>query len=53
MTTHAVSGLGTTADDYAGSCDGARIGRGLAVRGVRVRSEGGAAVHAWPHPPAR
>ena len=47
MTTHAMSGRGTTAEDYAESCDGARIGRGLAVRGERVRSDGGAAVAAW------
>ena len=38
VTTHAMSGLGTTPDDYARSCRGARIGTGLAVRGETVRS---------------
>jgi flavodoxin len=38
VTTYAMSGLGTTLDDYAQSCNGARIGRGLAVRGEEVRS---------------
>jgi flavodoxin len=38
ITTHAMSGLGTTPDDYARSCRGARIGRGLAVRGEEARS---------------
>jgi flavodoxin len=38
VTTHAMSGLGTTPDDYAESCGGARIGRGLAVRGEQARS---------------
>jgi hypothetical protein len=46
VTTHAMSGLGTTADDYARSCRGARIGAGLAVRGEEVRS-GGSAVDAF------
>jgi flavodoxin len=44
--TYAVSGLGTTARDYAASCPGATIGEGLAVRGEEVR-EAGAAVEAW------
>jgi flavodoxin len=38
VTTYAMSGLGTAPDDYARSCKGARIGRGLAVRGEEVRS---------------
>jgi flavodoxin len=47
ITTHAMSGLGTTREDYAELCEGARIGRGLAVRGEDVRSGGEAAVEAW------
>jgi hypothetical protein len=46
VTTHAMSGLGTTEDDYADSCRGARFGPGLAVRGERVRSAG-PAVDSW------
>ena len=46
VTTHAMSGLGTTPDDYAESCRGARIGTGLAVRGETVRSAR-ADVDAW------
>ena len=46
VTTHAMSGLGTTPDDYEESCRGARIGTGLAVRGEEARSAG-AAVDAW------
>jgi flavodoxin len=38
VTTHAMSGLGTTPDDYARSFRGARVGRGLAVRGEKARS---------------
>ena len=38
VTTHAMSGLGTTPDDYAESCRGARIATGLAVRGEEARS---------------
>jgi flavodoxin len=38
LTTHAMSGLGTTPEDYARTCRGARIGRGLAIRGEEVRS---------------
>jgi flavodoxin len=47
VTTYAMSGLGTTAEDYAQLCRGARIGTGLAVRGEEVRSEGARAVEAW------
>jgi flavodoxin len=46
VTTHAMSGLGTTPDDYAQSCNGARIGTGLAVRGEEVRAAG-TAVDSW------
>jgi hypothetical protein len=46
VTTHAMSGLGTTPDDYAQSCKRARIGTGLAVRGEEVRSAG-PAVESW------
>ena len=46
FTTHAMSGLGTTARDYAASCPGATIGEGLAVRGEEVR-DAGAAVESW------
>jgi Flavodoxin len=46
VTTHAMSGLGATAPDYRGSCPGALIGDGLAVRGEEVR-EAGAAIEAW------
>jgi hypothetical protein len=47
VTTYAMSGLGTTAEDYAQLCRGARIGTGLAVRGEEVRSDGARAVEAW------
>jgi len=47
ITSHAMSGLGTSAEDYARMCEGARIGRGLAVRGEEVRTGGAAAVDAW------
>ena len=47
VTTYAMSGLGTTAEDYARVCRGARIGTGLAVRGEEVRSDGARAVDAW------
>jgi flavodoxin len=47
ITTCAMSGLGTTAEDYAQACRGARIGTGLAVRGEEVRSDGDRAVDAW------
>jgi flavodoxin len=46
ITTYAMSGLGTTPDDYRRSCKGARIGRGLAVRGEEVRSAE-AVVDSW------
>ena len=46
VTTHAMSGLGTTREDYARECQGARIGTGLAVRGEEARSAG-AEVDAW------
>ncbi|MFJ6158724.1 flavodoxin [Pseudarthrobacter sp. NPDC092184] len=46
VTTHAMSGLGTTARDYANSCQGATIGEGLAVKGEEVR-DAGADVQAW------
>lgn len=46
FTTHAMSGLGATPDDYGRACKGARIGQGLAVRGEEVRGAG-AAVDAW------
>lgn len=36
VTTYAMSGLGTTARDYAASCPGATIAEGLAVRGEQV-----------------
>jgi flavodoxin len=46
LTTHAMSGLGTTPEDYARSCRGARIGTGLAIRGEVVRSAG-TEVESW------
>jgi flavodoxin len=46
VTTYAVSGLGTAADEYADACGGATIGRGLAVRGERVR-DAGDDIDAW------
>lgn len=46
LTTHAMSGLGTTERDYAASCPAARIGEGLAVRGEDV-ADAGPAVEAW------
>jgi flavodoxin len=46
VTTHAMSGLGTTEGDYARSCPGATIGEGLAVRGEEVR-DAGPALEAW------
>jgi flavodoxin len=47
ITTHAMSGLGNTPEDYAQVCRGARIATGLTVRGEEVRSGGAAAVEAW------
>lgn len=46
VTTHAMSGLGTSERDYAAACPGATIGAGLAVRGEKVREASGA-VEAW------
>jgi hypothetical protein len=46
LTTHAMSGLGTTPEDYAQSCKGARIVTGLAIRGEAVRSAG-TAIDSW------
>ncbi|MEU9330760.1 flavodoxin [Streptomyces canus] len=46
VTTHAMSGLGTTVRDYAASCPGATIGEGLAVRGEEVR-KADAEVRSW------
>ena len=46
VVTYAVSGLGTTARDYAAWCPGAAVGDGLAVRGEEVR-DAGAEVEAW------
>ena len=46
VTTYAISGLGTTPDDYARECRGARLTAGLAVRGEQARSAG-ADVEAW------
>ncbi|MGW0810720.1 flavodoxin [Nonomuraea sp. NPDC002799] len=53
FTTYAMSGLGSTARDYAASCPGATIADGLAVRGEEV-NEAGADVDAWlrPHRPS-
>jgi len=46
VTTHAMSGLGTTARDYRQSCRGARIAEGLAVNGEEVR-DAGADIESW------
>ena len=46
VTTYAMSGLGTTPEDYAASCRGARIGKGLAVQGEKARRSE-PAVEAW------
>jgi flavodoxin len=46
VTTYAMSGLGSTPEDYARECRGARIAAGLAVRGEQARSAG-ADVEAW------
>ena len=46
ITTHAMSGLGTTPEDYARDCRGACIATGLAVRGEQARSAD-ADVDAW------
>ena len=44
--TYAVSGLGSTVDDYTRLCPGATINEGLAVRGEEVR-DARADVDAW------
>jgi hypothetical protein len=41
-----MSGLGTTARDYAASCPGATIAEGLAVRGEEVK-DADTEVEAW------
>jgi Flavodoxin len=46
VTTYAMSRLGTTPEDYAALCRGARIGKGLAVQGERARSSE-RSVEAW------
>jgi flavodoxin len=46
VTTYAMSGLGTTREDYAALCRGARIGKGLAVQGEKARHSE-PAVEAW------
>jgi flavodoxin len=46
VTTHVMSGLGTTSEDYAQVCRGARISTSLAVRGEDVR-DAARAVDAW------
>src|SRR6185437_929891 len=46
VTTYAISGLGTTPQDYAVLCRGARIGKGLAVQGEKARRSA-PAVEAW------
>ncbi|WP_405689865.1 flavodoxin [Streptomyces sp. NBC_01185] len=46
FTTHAMSGLGTTARDYAASCRGAAFADGLAVQGEEV-AQADTALRAW------
>lgn len=46
VTTYAMSGLGTTRQDYAKSCPGATIGEGLAVRGEEVQ-EAAEDIESW------
>jgi hypothetical protein len=46
VTTYAMSGLGTTPEDYAVLCRAAWIGKGLAVQGEKARSSE-RAVEAW------
>ncbi|MCX5232742.1 flavodoxin [Streptomyces sp. NBC_00233] len=46
VTAHAMSGLGTTERDYATSCPGASIAKGLAVRGEEVE-DAAPAVEEW------
>jgi flavodoxin len=47
VTTHAMSGLGTTEREYADACAGATIGEGLAVQGEKVRDDGPPVVASW------
>ena len=47
VTTYAMSVLGTTEREYAGACDGATIGEGLAVQGEKVCDSGPPAVASW------
>jgi Flavodoxin len=47
ITTYAMSGLGTTTEDYRHVCRRGRLGTGLAVRGEDVRSGGARAIDAW------
>lgn len=47
VTTYAMSGLGPTERDYAGSCPGATIAEGLAVRGEEDK-DADTEVKAWP-----
>jgi len=48
VTTHAMSGLGTTEREYADACSGATIGEGLAVQGgEKVSDAGPSAVASW------
>jgi flavodoxin len=46
LTTHAMSGLGTTERDYAALCPGATVGAGLAIRGEEVL-DARPAVESW------
>jgi hypothetical protein len=46
VTTYAMSGLGTTGQDYARSCPGATIGEGLDVRGEEVQ-DAAADIESW------
>lgn len=46
FTTHAMSGLGTTARDYSASCRGASFADGLAVQGEKVE-QAARDVKAW------
>ncbi|MEU8679391.1 flavodoxin [Streptomyces sp. NPDC048560] len=46
FTTHAMSGLGTTARDYAASCRGANFADGLAVQGEEV-AQADSAIKDW------
>ncbi|MFI6090683.1 flavodoxin [Streptomyces sp. NPDC051218] len=46
FTTHAMSGLGSTARDYAASCRGATFAQGLAVQGEEVGKADGP-IRAW------